>query len=73
MADEAAEAMVRNDLEVLVVDEADRLNEDTIEVLRHIHDKSGCSIVIVGLPDILGVVDEPRKVCKSCRAAHEIR
>ena len=61
VADEAADAMIRNDLELLIVDEADRLNEDSFDVLRHIHDKTGCSVVVVGLPSLLRVIDVQEK------------
>ena len=61
VADEAAAALVRNDLILLIVDEADRLNEDSFEVLRHIHDQSGCGVVVVGLPSILSVIDRHEK------------
>jgi DNA transposition AAA+ family ATPase len=61
MADEAAKAIERNDLKLLVVDEADRLNEDSFEVLRHLYDKTGCPIVLVGLPSILRVIERHEK------------
>jgi type II secretory pathway predicted ATPase ExeA len=61
VADEAAAAILRNDLETLIVDEADRLNEDSFELLRHIFDKTGCPIVVVGLPRILSVIDHHEK------------
>lgn len=61
VADEAAAAMARNDLKLLIVDEADRLNEESFEVLRHIFDRTGCSIVVVGLPTILKVIDTQEK------------
>jgi DNA transposition AAA+ family ATPase len=61
MADEAADAIIRNDLKLIIVDEADRLNEDSFEVLRHIFDKTGCPILIVGLPNILSVIDRHEK------------
>jgi DNA transposition AAA+ family ATPase len=61
IADEAAAAIVRNDRKLIIVDEADRLNEDSFEVLRHIFDKTGCPIVLVGLPSILRVVDRHDK------------
>ncbi len=57
IADEVSAAIERNDLKLIIVDEADRLNEDSFEVLRHIFDKTGCPIVLVGLPSILRVVD----------------
>jgi DNA transposition AAA+ family ATPase len=61
MADEVAAAIERNCLHLLVVDEADRLNEDSFEVLRHLFDKTGCRIVLVGLPNILSVIERHQK------------
>jgi len=61
MADEAARAIERNDIKLIVVDEADRLNEDSFEVLRHLYDKTGCPIVLVGLPSILRVIEHHEK------------
>jgi DNA transposition AAA+ family ATPase len=61
VADSAAYAIDRNDLECLVVDEADRLNEDSFEVLRYLFDKSGCPVVVVGLPSIESVIDRHEK------------
>jgi DNA transposition AAA+ family ATPase len=61
MADEAALAIERNELKLIVVDEADRLNEDSFDVLRHLYDKTGCPIVLVGLPSILRVIERHEK------------
>lgn len=61
VADEAAAAIVRNDLKLLFIDEADRLNEDSFEVVRHLYDSTRCPIVVVGLPRILGVIDAQEK------------
>jgi len=61
MADEVAAALERNYIQLLVVDEADRLNEDSFEVLRHLFDKTGCRIVLVGLPNILSVIERHEK------------
>ncbi len=61
IADEAAAAIERNYISLLVVDEADRLNEDSFEVLRHLFDKTGCRIVLVGLPNILSVIERHQK------------
>ncbi len=60
-ADEAAEAIYRNELELLITDEADRLNDKSFELLRYIHDKSGCPIAIVGLPRIMSVIQRYEK------------
>jgi hypothetical protein len=54
---EAAAAIERNDLKLIIVDEADRLNEDSFEVLRHLFDKTGCPILLVGLPSVHWVID----------------
>lgn len=61
IADKAAVALERNYITLLVVDEADRLNEDSFDVLRHLFDKTGCRIVLVGLPNILSVIDRYEK------------
>ncbi len=61
MADEVATALERNSIRLLAVDEADRLNEDSFEVLRHLFDKTGCRIVLVGLPNILSVIERHEK------------
>jgi DNA transposition AAA+ family ATPase len=61
IADEAAAAMERNYIRLLAVDEADRLNDDSFEVLRHLYDKTGCRIVLVGLPNILTVIEHHQK------------
>jgi len=53
IAAEVAAAIERNDLKIIIVDEADRLNEDSFEVLRHLFDKTGCPILLVDLPSIL--------------------
>ena len=50
-ADEAVAAIIRNSVELIIVDEADRLTVESFDILRHIHDKSGCRIVVVGLPE----------------------
>jgi len=39
--------------EQIIVDEADQLRTRALEVLRTIYDKTGCSIVMVGLPRLL--------------------
>lgn len=57
IADEAAAAIERNDLKLLGVGEANRLTEDSFEVLRHLFDKTGCRILLVGLPSILRVIN----------------
>jgi len=46
----AAGAIRRNDLDL--VDEGDWLTVESFELLRHIFDRTGCPIVIVGLPRI---------------------
>lgn len=61
VADEAAAAIIRNDVELIIVDEADRLTAESFDILRHIHDKTGCPVVVVGLPELLTVIDSQEK------------
>lgn len=61
VADEAAAAILRNDLKLLFIDEADRLKEGSFDVVRHLYDSTGCPIVVVGLPHILSVIDSQDK------------
>jgi DNA transposition AAA+ family ATPase len=60
-ADEAAAAIIRNDVQLLLIDEGDRLNEDSFDLVRSLFDKAGRPIVIVGLPSILQVIDRHEK------------
>ncbi|MBU0492760.1 MAG: ATP-binding protein [Chloroflexi bacterium] len=57
----AKDAIKDNDLKLLFVDEGDWLREDSFEVLRRLFDKTGCPIVVVGLPHILEVIDRHQK------------
>ncbi len=61
VVDEAAEAIIRNDLKCLIVDEADSLKEGGFEVLRYLFDSTGCPIVVVGLPSIERVINRHEK------------
>jgi DNA transposition AAA+ family ATPase len=61
IAEEAAEAILNNDLKILFVDEADLLNIDGFEFLRYIFGKTGCPIVVVGLRQILQVINAYEK------------
>jgi len=56
-----AEAIRRNDLDLVLVDEGDWLNVESFELLRHIFDRTGCPIVVVGLPRILRVINRYEK------------
>lgn len=60
-AKEAAESMIRNDLRLLLLDEADRLNEETFELIRHLFDITACPIALIGLPSICSVIDRHEK------------
>ncbi|MBF6613395.1 MAG: ATP-binding protein [Chloroflexi bacterium] len=57
----ATEAIRRNDLDLVLVDEGDWLNVESFELLRHIFDRTGCPIVVVGLPRILRVINRHEK------------
>lgn len=61
LADEAAEAILAYDLKLFTYDECNRLNEESFDVLRHIHDCTGCPIVLVGLPTLLKVIQSQRQ------------
>lgn len=56
IADEVADIIDRNGIKTLFFDEADRFNLAAFEVVRRIHDKKGCTVVFVGLPDFLDLV-----------------
>jgi len=57
----AAEAIRRNDVDMLLIDEGDWLNMDSFELLRHIFDRTGCPVVVVGLPRILKIINRHEK------------
>lgn len=57
----SAEAIRRNDLDLILVDEGDWLNVESFELLRHIFDRTGCPIVIIGLPRIMRVINRHEK------------
>ena len=46
----------------IFVDEADRLKIDRIEDLRDIHEKSGCSVVLIGEEELLGLLAGRRRI-----------
>ncbi len=54
-------AIRRNDLDLILVDEGDWLNVESFEFLRHVFDRTGCPIVIVGLPRIMRVINRHEK------------
>lgn len=51
------DALTKKDIWLLIFDEGDRLDADTFETLRDIFDRSERSLVIVGLPRIVKVVE----------------
>ncbi len=57
----AAQAIRRNDLDLVLIDEGDWLNVESFELLRHIFDRTGCPVVVVGLPRILRVISRHEK------------
>lgn len=61
LADEVAISIKRNELKMLIVDEADRLNEASFDLLRHIYDVTWCPVVLVGLPSIWRIIDRHEK------------
>src|SRR2546425_7609337 len=59
--DASTEAVRRSDLDLILVDEGDWLNVESFEFLRHVFDRTGCPIVIVGLPHIMQVIARHEK------------
>jgi DNA transposition AAA+ family ATPase len=59
--DASTEAVRRSDLDLILVDEGDWLNVESFEFLRHVFDRTGCPIVIVGLPHIMQVIAKHEK------------
>lgn len=53
---------LRNDPRTIFVDEADRLHIKRIEDLRDIHRATGCSVVLVGEEELLGLLSERRRI-----------
>ncbi len=44
--------LISNGIKLLVLDEANHLNDQTFDLLRSIFDSTGCNMVVVGLPKI---------------------
>jgi DNA transposition AAA+ family ATPase len=57
----AARGVERNDTRFIIFDEGDRLNDDSFEVVRFLQDKTGCPILVVGLPSIWRVIERQEK------------
>lgn len=53
-----SESIMINGVKTIFVDESDRLNSDSFDVIRYIYDSTGCIFVIVGLPRILQVIEK---------------
>jgi len=56
IADEAVVIIRETDLRGIFVDETNHLGADGIEFLRHVYDTTGCSVIFVGLPSILELI-----------------
>ncbi len=61
LAEEVAVAVRRYDLRLIILDEADRLNDESFEVVRDLRDRTGCPILLVGLPNLLQVIKRHEK------------
>ena len=57
ISQESAKSIRGNDTKLVIFDEANRLRDDTFEVVRYLIDKAGCPILIVGLPNVLNVIE----------------
>jgi len=60
-AKEAAKAILAYDVKLLFVDEADLLGTSEFEFLRFVYGKTGCPLVIVGLPSISTLINRHEK------------
>jgi hypothetical protein len=67
-ADEAASAIDRNDINEVLIDNADELNTDTFNQLCFIFDKTGCSFVLVGLENFKTLIEKHPKFESRCAA-----
>ncbi len=61
LSKDAAMAIERNDLRLIILDESDRLREDSFELVRYLLDKTGCPHLLIGLPKILTVIESHEK------------
>jgi len=61
LKDNAVRAILDNDIEYIIWDEADRFNEDSFEMVRVIFDESQCPFILVGLPSIRQVIRRHEK------------
>ena len=61
LSEDAAAAIERNDLRLIILDESDRLREESFELVRYLVDKTGCPQLLVGLPKILRVIEGHEK------------
>jgi Cdc6-like AAA superfamily ATPase len=52
------ELIERNDLRLIIVDEADLLDKDCFNVLRSIFDITQCPIMLIGLPNLLTMLEK---------------
>lgn len=58
---DVATIIERNDIKLLMVDEADRLDEHGFDLLRSIFDTTNCPILLTGLPSLLKVIGRYEK------------
>jgi type II secretory pathway predicted ATPase ExeA len=61
LADEALEAIKQNEIKALCFDEVDQLNEQTLELIRYLHDEGKTPIMLVGSPEIKSLLTRHTK------------
>jgi len=49
---------VKDPTELIVIDEADRLKIQSLEQVRHIFDQGGISVILIGMPGLIGELRE---------------
>lgn len=57
LADQVKEILSRHDINLLIFDESNRLNASSFDMLRDIHDQTRRSMVLVGTPDIMRIIE----------------
>ena len=55
-------ALEQSQVQLLMVDDADSLNRECLETLQVLVEKSGCTVLLIGLPGLLAGSNMPLRV-----------